>query len=234
MEGRRPGCHALKPSTHPSGNPNRHAPNSTLIAAALLAALASSTAMAAGPSENAGHRARALVDAHPGWANRHVDDRFVVRNVVVDADGTEHVRMDRTYRGLPVFGGDIVVHSRNGQLKSVSKTLRSDLRPSQDARLTADDAIVEAGAVFGSGIDTVPSVRKVIYARDRAPRLAWEVGMRGMYADGTPLDMTFYVDAGNGNILSAHSNVHTGNPPLAAPPARPWQAGPPVSAAAAA
>src|SRR5690242_15885085 len=29
-----------------------------------------------------------------------------VRDVIVDKDGTQHVRYDRTYHGLPVLGGD--------------------------------------------------------------------------------------------------------------------------------
>ena len=31
-------------------------------------------------------------------------------DTIIDADGTTHVRIDRTYRGLPVLGGDLVVH----------------------------------------------------------------------------------------------------------------------------
>ena len=34
---------------------------------------------------------------------------LVVKDVARDADGTEHVRYDRTYAGLPVIGGDLVV-----------------------------------------------------------------------------------------------------------------------------
>ena len=34
----------------------------------------------------------------------------------VDADGTEHVRFQRNYQGLPVIGGDFVVQSRNGKV----------------------------------------------------------------------------------------------------------------------
>ena len=37
------------------------------------------------------------------------DEKLVVRDVVVDADGTQHVRYDRTYKGLRVLGGDFVV-----------------------------------------------------------------------------------------------------------------------------
>ncbi|MCS6456925.1 M4 family peptidase, partial [Burkholderia thailandensis] len=49
-------------------------------------------------------------------------DQFQVRDVIVDPDGTEHVRFDRFYSGLRVIGGDVVVHSSRGQLKQASAT----------------------------------------------------------------------------------------------------------------
>jgi Zn-dependent metalloprotease len=36
-------------------------------------------------------------------------EKLVVRDVVKDADGTVHTRYERTYAGLPVLGGDLVV-----------------------------------------------------------------------------------------------------------------------------
>ncbi|MCE0446525.1 hypothetical protein LT493_23385 [Streptomyces tricolor] len=38
-------------------------------------------------------------------------EKLVVRDVVKDADGTLHTRYERTYDGLPVLGGDLVVHT---------------------------------------------------------------------------------------------------------------------------
>ncbi|MEO5963187.1 MAG: hypothetical protein ABIP87_07085, partial [Thermomonas sp.] len=87
-------------------------------------------------------RALGLLKAGPAAAShRNAGDAFAVRDVMVDANGSEHVRMDRTYRGLPVFGGDVVVHSRNGTLKAVSKSIKSVMRPDVDARISADEAI---------------------------------------------------------------------------------------------
>ena len=40
------------------------------------------------------------------------DDRFIASDVVHDNNGSEHVRFDRTYRGMRVIGGDIIVHAR--------------------------------------------------------------------------------------------------------------------------
>ncbi len=48
-------------------------------------------------------------------------ESLVVRNVERDLDGVEHVHYDRTYQGLPVIGGDLIVHeSPSGAVRTVS------------------------------------------------------------------------------------------------------------------
>ncbi|KJK55268.1 peptidase, partial [Saccharothrix sp. ST-888] len=37
-------------------------------------------------------------------------EKLVAKDAVVDADGTRHLRYERTLGGLPVLGGDLVVH----------------------------------------------------------------------------------------------------------------------------
>jgi len=177
------------------------------IAATLVTALQPFSTQAAA---NPGSRALGLLDANPAAANRSAGDGFAVLDVMVDANGAEHVRMERTYRGMPVIGGDIVVHSRDGVLKSVSKSMKSALRPNVDARIGRDDAIVAAGTIFGPGIESIPTARKVVYALGTSPKLAWEIRLQGTYTNGADLDMTYFVDAGNGNILLATSNVMFG------------------------
>ena len=45
--------------------------------------------------------------------------------------------MDRTYRGLPVLGGDVVVHqAADGAWAGVSRTLTAPLRMSTTPRLS--------------------------------------------------------------------------------------------------
>src|SRR5205085_2868361 len=95
-----------------------------VLTTAIALALSGQALGAGGASE----RALALVGANPGAVHAGSADRFQARDVIVDADGSEHVRMDRTYGGLPVIGGDVVVHSRGGLLTSASLTLRSPLR----------------------------------------------------------------------------------------------------------
>src|SRR4029079_3597407 len=56
-------------------------------------------------------------------------EKLVVRDVVKDADGTVHTRYERTYNGLPVLGGDLVVHeSKAGKTEGVTKGTKHDIK----------------------------------------------------------------------------------------------------------
>lgn len=183
-----------------------------LLSAAILATLAvSAPAFAANANSQAALRAQGLIDVHGAAVKRADADAFIAKNSVVDANGTEHVRFDRTYRGLPVIGGDVVVHSKNGQFKSASLTLKTTGRPAIAPQLSADQAIVEAGTAFGTGFNGVPAASLVVYARGAQPTLAYEVVMEGTKKDQTPTAMHYFVDARNGKILDKWDTVETAN-----------------------
>lgn len=136
-------------------------------------------------------------------------DRFTARNVIVDSNGTEHVRFDRSYAGMPVIGGDFVVHSRNGRMQPISSTLLTSLRPDLHATLSSADAIVEAGTAFGPGFNGVPTVARVVYARDMAPTLAYEVVFTGTRPNRVPTEMHYFIDARTGKVLDQWDKVCT-------------------------
>ena len=181
-----------------------------------LLCLAIASALAAVPAQAANarradvvNRANALISAHGGAIHRASADAFSVRDVIVDRDGTEHVRYDRTYRGLPVIGGDFVMHSRNGRLTDVSGGLRSTQRPAISGRINRDQAIIEAGARFGIRFEGVPTARPVVYAAGGTPVLAYEAVFKGTRADQTPTEMHYFVDANSGRILNQWDTVNT-------------------------
>lgn len=176
--------------------------NTKLYAVAVLA-MAAGNALAANPSPVG--RALELVRSHPLATRSSVHDQYVARDVIVDRDGTEHVRFDRTYAGLPVIGGDVVVHSRNGRHQSTSVTQSAALNLRTQPTLTPDDATVIAGMEFGSDFAALPEHTLVVYARGSgAARLAWQVRLSNERAD-----MTYIVNAHNGRILERWSNRHT-------------------------
>ena len=188
----------------------------SLLSLAIVSGLAvSGSADAAGNQRSAAiARANALIAAPASQAaiRRAPADSFIARDAIVDADGTEHVRYQRNYQGLPVIGGDFVVQSRNGKVGKVSQTLRSAARPSLKPVVTSDQAIVEAGSRFGSHFQGAPSSRLVVYARGTSPVLAHEVVFKGVKADQTETEMHYFVDARSGRVLDQWDTVQTARP----------------------
>lgn len=82
-------------------------------------------------------RAKAAAGENLGALRATSADAFVVRDVIVDPDGSSHVRMDRTVGGLRVLGGDVVVHqNRDGGWKGASLTPHPvrERRPDPESR----------------------------------------------------------------------------------------------------
>jgi len=189
---------------------------SRLLSAAIVSALAvSAPAIAAQPQLAAAATARAqgLVNG-PAAAlvHRAVADDFVARGAILDADGTEHVRFERTYRGLPMIGGDVVLHSRNGIARSASQSLATTSRPALLPAISANDAIVEAGTRFGTRFSRMPTARLVVYARGATPLLAYEVSYAGVRADQSETDMRYFVDARTRKIIDQFDTIETAKP----------------------
>lgn len=160
------------------------------------------------PAANLSRSARTLSLATTQSATG--SDQFKARDVIVDADGTEHVRLDRFFGGLPVVGGDVVSHSRGGVLGSVSMKLATAKRPSVTPKISADQARVEAAAAFPGDINGVPETSLALYARGVAPTLAYQVHVLGDRNDGVPIgDIIYYVDAQTGAVLGLDDQVET-------------------------
>ena len=188
----------------------------TLLGAGVMAALMISPAAFAGDLAKSPSAMRAqslLQSGSVPMLKRASADRFVAKDVVVDRKGNEHVRFSRTYRGLPVIGGDIVVHSRSGRAESVTQTIDGVKRPDIVPSVNRRQAISVAGTHFDVASQRTPSARLVVYARgDATPALAYEVRYVGVKKDQTPTDMRYIVDAHTGKLLDKWDTVHTAGP----------------------
>ncbi|MQY12088.1 Transglutaminase-activating metalloprotease [Streptomyces sp. RB5] len=143
-------------------------------------------------------------------------EKLVVRDIVQDADGTTHTRYERTYKGLPVLGGDMVVsEAKGGKLKGVSMAHKSDIAPATTtAAESADSAEAYALAESrqeGSVKTAADSVRKVVWAAEAGtPVLAWETVVGGLQKDGTPNELHVITDAAGGKELFRYQGVENG------------------------
>jgi len=187
----------------------RHATSGQKLRLAVALALASLAGMA-GAVENAAafNRAVANIEAFPGRTMHAAGNTYSSLDVMVDADGTEHVRVARFYKGLPVIGGDMVVHSsRSGALVDVSRTIGQPVALDIRARVTSAAALNTAAARRGGSAEGAPKL--VVYARGEQPVLAYDVFLTGTEADGTPSEEHVIVDASTGAVLDAWNDVHT-------------------------
>ncbi|MFF8980676.1 M4 family metallopeptidase [Streptomyces cellulosae] len=142
-------------------------------------------------------------------------EKLIVKDVVKDVDGTVHTRYERTYAGLPVLGGDLVVHEPAGGARTVTKAVRTSVAvASVTPKVAAGKAEAQALAAAekaGSertGADSAP--RKVIWAAGGTPVLAYETVVGGLQEDGTPNELHVVTDATTGEKLHEWQAVHTG------------------------
>ncbi|KNE81862.1 MULTISPECIES: M4 family metallopeptidase [Streptomyces] len=143
-------------------------------------------------------------------------EKLRVRDVVQDRDGTTHTRYERTYAGLPVLGGDLVVHeTKSGKHEGVTKATKATIKvPSTRAEVSATtakkSALTTAKDEAGAKAKAADAPRKVIWAADGNPVLAWETVTGGLQEDGTPNELHVITDATTGKELHSWQGVHQG------------------------
>ncbi|MGX1541610.1 M4 family metallopeptidase [Streptomyces adustus] len=140
-----------------------------------------------------------------------------VRDVIIDKDGTQHVRYDRTYRELPVLGGDFVVHlAPDGTYRSTDRATRGTLDlPSITPALSAPKA-ADAAATALRATRPGQTLRKVtakpqliVDALHGSPRLAWRTDVAALDSLGNPVARTVLTDARTGARIDAWDSIET-------------------------
>ncbi|GGU14769.1 M4 family metallopeptidase [Lentzea flava] len=119
-------------------------------------------------------------------------EQLVPRDVVRDADGTHHLRFDRTLNGLKVIGGDIVVAQKAGQVTGVTKATEASL----------------AGLDTSAPAAARSDAKLVVFALDHAPVLAWETVKHSVKDDQTPSELHTFTDAKTGETLLTYDDIH--------------------------
>ncbi|MFI9829294.1 M4 family metallopeptidase [Streptomyces sp. NPDC051913] len=146
-------------------------------------------------------------------------EKLVVKDVVKDNDGTLHTRYERTYAGLPVLGGDLVVHTPPASLAAgtVSTTFNNNRRTVSVKSTTAtfgksaaQSKALKTAKALDATSPAAESARKVIWAGEGTPKLAWETVVTGFQDDGTPSKLHVITDASTGAELSRFEGIETG------------------------
>ncbi|MEU3515463.1 M4 family metallopeptidase [Streptomyces sp. NPDC006654] len=139
-------------------------------------------------------------------------EKLVVKDVVKDADGTVHTRYERTYAGLPVLGGDLVVHtSKTGKSEGVTRATKAAIKVASlkpgISTTKAEKAALTVAKSLGSSKSAADGARKVIWAGSGTPVLAYETVVGGFQDDGTPNQLHVITDAATGKKLFEYQGI---------------------------
>ncbi|MFI9149529.1 M4 family metallopeptidase [Streptomyces sp. NPDC053367] len=187
----------------------------TAAAVALLAGVLSPSAGAA-PEPTPLENAAAALSTHRAELGLTEGHSVKVRDVVVDPDGTQHIRYDRTYRELPVLGGDFVLHlAPDGSYRSASRAtarrISLGVTPALPATRAADLAARALRAAhLGTALRKLTSSPElVVDALHGTPRLAWRTEAAALDERGNPVARTVLTDATTGTQLAAWDALET-------------------------
>ncbi|MEU8981073.1 M4 family metallopeptidase [Streptomyces sp. NPDC048309] len=204
----------------------RHIRGSRLATAGIAATAATLLAAALSPTADAADRptrtiaiknaASALLDHAASLGLTSAQDT-TVRDVVVDKDGTQHVRYDRKYHQLPVLGGDFVVHlTPDGTYRSANRATKrsislSSVTPELSAPKAADLAVNALRAAnLGETLKQVTAKPQlVVDAQHGTPRLAWRTDAVARDSLGNPVARTVLTDARTGAQIDAWDSIET-------------------------
>jgi Zn-dependent metalloprotease len=162
------------------------------------------TALAAQTAANLVASRASLLHASP-------NDAFIAHPVISTPEGLQYVPYDRTYKGLPVFGGDfVIVTDRAGQVQSTAVQQASTINLSTTAVQTAAQAVQVARAHAAlATVDSVSAARETVLAIS-TPKLAWETVVSSH--TGTTLSkLHVFTDAATGKVLYSYDGVRQGD-----------------------
>ncbi len=146
------------------------------------------------PSERASVLREARADARSTANALRLPARESLKatDAIADTNGTLNIRYDRTYRGLRVVGGDLIVHqSSAGVVKSVDYA--------STANLALRSVTPRTHAPSRASL--------VVFAANRRPVLAWETTRTGVAKNGGPISRLTYTNANTGKRIAAWSTI---------------------------
>lgn len=145
--------------------------------------------------------ARAAAFAHASATGVSKDDTLTATDALVDADGKQHVRFVRAHKGLPVLGGDLVVHlDAKSKYLDVTRAVRHQVQvASSTPKLTADQAKAKAASVAKGNAGTA---ELVVDARAGRTTLAYQIKVSGSKTTEAGGARTVVINAATGAVLS--------------------------------
>ncbi|WP_283135331.1 M28 family peptidase [Rhizohabitans arisaemae] len=198
---------SLAGATGASASPKAADPGASLFSAAPVPAFAP-----ADPET----RKRAIATADHALASTSSalrtspEDTFQRAAVVDSTRGLQYLTYQRKHRGLPVYGGDVIVATdRTGKaVDSVTTGQQVELDVPAKAAVSAEQAAAIARALLSS-VESTTTPELMVHAATDRPRLAYKVTVTGRSERALSV-LHVFVDAKNGSIVDKWDDVRAG------------------------
>ncbi|MBV9788214.1 MAG: peptidase M4 family protein, partial [Chloroflexi bacterium] len=192
-----------------------------------LGLLVATVSIASAQSNGRGRLQSAYVErggARPAWVTdalerslRQLENKgksrvsFKLRAAQQD-DLATHVRLDQLYRGLPVFGGQLIAHlDSRGNPRSENGRFYEGLNLNTTPSLTAAQAIAAATKALGykGSFAEAPSARLLVLPQAGGAVLTYQVGL--LVEDGTNAtgNYQYFINALDGSVALSYNSIDT-------------------------
>ncbi len=133
--------------------------------------------------------------------------------VSFDDLGDVHIRMQQSIRGLPVVGGELIVHAdaTTGAIKVINGRMAPDFGLERHPRVDGSVAVEEAARQLGVASHEVVSAPELVYVINDKGRvyLAWKSRIEYVSDRGPEIDDIF-ASAVTGDLVARHPQVYYG------------------------
>jgi bacillolysin len=150
-------------------------------------------------------------------------EAFSVKSVTKDELGRQMVRLQQTYKGVPVWGSTQVAHVNDkGELLVFSGTVVPNLQDKPELgfgkKITASKAVEAAVADLGftPEYEADPTSDLVVYTQGDEAAYAYLVNLN--FLSPEPGNYNYFVDAKTGKILNSYNDLDEANGGHKAPP----------------
>jgi len=135
-----------------------------------------------------------------------------VKRTWIDEAGEAHVRVGQTVGGVPVFGGETIVHiGADGLFNTVTDRTLSDVKVNLTPAIT--DRAAETAAVAAMGGRSLlagkPAVDMQILRHGGVDHLTYRVQLDMQNAHGEPTMPVVFVSAATGKVVWSYDNLET-------------------------
>ncbi|MFI6984454.1 peptidase M28, partial [Embleya sp. NPDC050154] len=137
------------------------------------------------------------------------DEQYERQAVTPWVNGLYSVAYERTYRGIPVVGGDaVVLADGQGRVRATQSATSTRISAKTTPTIDAGAAETTSRARLAA-VDKVESHRLVVRVKDGQSNLAWETVLIGRTATA-PSRLHVFVDASTGTVLDTVDDVKAG------------------------